>query len=284
MNILVLGGNGYLGNKIVDMLAASGNNVTATVRNSMQRKDNKKSVIIPADINAVETALQYEQYDMVINTVCNYGRSAALYGDIIKANLEFPVDVLDMAAAHNVKRYITMGTGLPDELNMYSFSKKILNEFGRFYTEKQGMDYISLNLEMFYGADEPENRFLPGIIRKMIRGEDVNVTLGTQKRDIIKADDVVNAVQSIAFNKEIKGYKEIAVGTGEGPTISEIVDYLWEISGRRSVVNKGAIPMRDNEPDSVADVTEIKKLVEWEPVKWKQGLKDMYETINKNIN
>ena len=83
---------------------------------------------------------------------------------------------------------------------MYSFSKKMFSEFGRFYAEKHGIIFNSLLLEMFYGADEPKNRFLPSIISKMINGEPVETTLGTQHRDIISSDDIVNAILLVLYS------------------------------------------------------------------------------------
>ena len=54
---------------------------------------------------------------------------------------------------------------------------------------------------------------------------------------------------------------------------------LWEETGKKSEVYKGAIEMRDNEPDCVADVSILSKLGNWEPITWKKGLKEMIESM-----
>ena len=54
---------------------------------------------------------------------------------------------------------------------------------------------------MLYGADEPKNRFIPDLIGKMLRGEAVNVTEGTQHRDIIAVDDIINAIIAIIHSE-----------------------------------------------------------------------------------
>ena len=135
---------------------------------------------------------------------------------------------------------------------------------------------------MFYGSEEPDDRFLPTVIRKMINGEEVSITLGTQKRDIIFSEDVASAVLKI-ISADLKGYNEIPVGTGISPSISEIVNYIWEETGRKSKVNYGAIPMRPNEPDCVADITKIQKICDWHPMHWKAGIKRMISEIGGNI-
>ena len=80
------------------------------------------------------------------------------------------------------------------------------------------------------------------------------------------------------------GYFGIPVGTGIAPAISEVVDYIWNETGRKSVVHKGAVPMRKNEPDSVADTGILDATNEWHPIFWKDGLSQMIRDIRKQID
>ena len=283
MKVLVLGGNGYLGRKVVEMLRHE-NEVTCSIRDeNIRHLFNERGFnTIVSSYSSISDELKNNHYDAVLNSVCNYGRSEFIYGDVIEANIEFPLKILDYAVANGTNRFITIGTGLPDSLNMYSYSKKMFSEFGRFYVSKKNIDFINLKLEMFYGADEPDDRFLPSTIRKMILGKEVNTTFGTQHRDIIYIGDILKAIQMV-FDSNLKGYNEIYVGTGIAPTISEIVDYIWNLTGKKSIVNKGAIPMRDEEPDCVADTTILKEIGEWNPVYWKDGLKNMIYAISNEI-
>lgn len=285
MNILILGGNGYLGSKVARALVDKHNVILTKRRNAdMSRLEDIKDrfIWVSSSLDAIETVLIYTSIDIVINMISDYGRSNVLYSNVMEANLEFPLKILDKVSEYGVKSFITIGTGLPDELNMYAFSKKNFAEFGRYYAEKGIINFVNLKLEMFYGADEPLNRFLPGVINKMILGEEVNTTIGTQKRDIICVDDIVSAIL-LVIESNLNGYHEIAVGTGESPSISEIVDFIWENTGKKSKINKGVIPMREDEPDCVADTTEIEKLGEWRPVKWKNGILKMITDMYKEV-
>ena len=285
MNALILGGNGYIGSKITRQLVRDGCQVVCTKRPSSDTsrlKDISDNITwIPASIDGVESVLQYMNFDYVLNMVCNYGKSNVLYDNVIDANIGFPLKVLNSVVNHGTKKFITIGTGLPDNLNMYSFSKRMFNEFGKFYVEKHGITFNSLQLEMFYGADEPGNRFLPSIINKMIKGETVQTTIGTQRRDIIAAEDVINAIR-IVMDSDLTGFNEIPVGTGEAPCISEIVDFIWNETKRKSEIKKGAIPMRENEPDCMADIKIIRSIGEWNPTHWNDGLRNMIRKMEKN--
>lgn len=284
MNILVLGGNGYLGNKIVKNLCKNGHKVFCTIRNEQIRDlyTDENVTGISASILNIEKCLLNQNIDMVINAACNYGRSEMIFGNVIESNIEFPLKVLDIAVLRGVKDFVTIGTGLPDRLNMYSFSKKMFSEFGKFYVEKKHINFINLKLEMFYGYDEPSDRFIPNTMRKMLLGETVNVTTGTQHRDIICIDDILNAIE-VVIKAQLKGYHEIFVGTGVAPTISEIIDFMWEKSGKKSIINKGVIPLRANEPDCMADISILNNLTDWNPVFWKDGLAYMMKKINDEM-
>ena len=263
MNVLILGGNGYLGSKVARELVKNGTGVTCTRRtgSDLSRLKGLEADIrwIPADPDAVEQAVRKTYFSWIINMVCDYGHGKASYDDMIEANMGFPLKILDIAVKCGVSNYLTIGTGLPDGLNMYSFSKKIFGEFGRFYSDKRGINFFNLRLEMFYGADEPENRFLPSVIRSMLAGKEVNTTTGFQHRDIVTAEDIIHAVMMVMGSGQ-KGYFEIPVGTGIAPAVSEIIDHIWNETGRRSKVNKGAVPIRENEPDCVANTALLKSI------------------------
>ena len=280
MRFLVLGGNGYLGSKIINELNKKKHRIVATKRETsdISRVKTKNVFWIPAKVEAIKTAMLYEPFDWILNMVCNYGRSNVLYDDCIAANFQFPLEVLNLAAEFKVSNYLTIGTGLPDEFNMYTMSKNMLAKFGEFYARMHNINFFSMKLEMFYGADEPTERFIPGLIMKCRKNQEVKVTLGTQHRDIIAVQDVVRAIIFI-IDAELKGYNEIPIGTGEAPSIREIVEYVHYMTDSKSKIYFGAVPMRPNEPDCVADLTKLTKMgftCQWP---WKIGLKNMIQEI-----
>lgn len=279
MKALVLGGNGYLGSKVVLRLLKEGHVVVCTKRENsdlsrLQNISEQDIKWIAATNDDIDEECRKEKFDIVLNMACNYGRGNSTEKDIIEANLIFPLMVLDRAVTNGTKKYLTIGTGLPNEFNMYSFSKKVFGDYGKFYANQHNISFYNLKLEMFYGSDEPQNRFLPYVINGMMHGEEINTTLGTQHRDIISIDDIVKAIMMV-LGSQITGYHDIPVGTGEAPSIGDVIDFIWEETGKKSKLNKGAIPMRQDEPDCVADISFLDKLGEWKPVHWKDGIREM---------
>lgn len=284
MKFLVLGGNGYLGSKVIYRLVSDGETVISTKRakSDMSRLSGlkKQITIIPASVDAVSTMLQYEKIDWVLNMACTYGRGNVLYDSVIESNIEFPLAVLNTAVEHGIRNFLTIGTGLPDELSMYSFSKKMYSEFGEFYVKKHNINFVNMKLEMFYGADEPGDRFIPGCIQKMIHNEPIELTEGTQHRDIVAVNDVVNAI-IYAIRANLSGYWLVPVGTGEAPTIREVVEYIHSCIGSHSELKFGAVPMRPNEPDCCADTSVLENMGYYCKYSWKQGIQEMIREVRK---
>ncbi|MBD5393043.1 MAG: NAD(P)-dependent oxidoreductase [Lachnospiraceae bacterium] len=282
MKFLILGGSGYLGSKVIDKLTEDGHTIVTTRRDNsdISRVHSHDVIWIPAKTEAVKTAMSCQTFDWVLNMVCNYGKNHTQYNDCIEANLQFPLEILDLAREFKIPNYLTIGTGLPSRFNMYTMTKEMFSEFGKFYAQKHGINFLSVQLEMFYGADEPKDRFLPAIIQKCRNNEDVKVTIGTQHRDIIAIQDVIDAILFI-INIAPKGYNEIPLGVGEAPSMREIVEFIHHTTNSKSKVYFGAIPMRENEPDCVADVSKLKKMgfsCKWS---WKTGLQKMIQEIDE---
>ena len=116
----------------------------------------------------------------------------------------------------------------------------------------------------------------------MICGDVVNTTYGTQLRDIIAVEDVVNLIMRI-IDGELSGFNSINIGTGIAPSISELIDFIWEQTEKKSVVNKGAVPMRLNESDCIADMGQVLEILNYKPVYWKDGISKMIDKIRRDI-
>ena len=100
---------------------------------------------------------------------------------------------------------MTIGTGLPDNYNVYSFTKAKFSEFGYFMSGSD-MSFVDLKLELFFGGrDEPDNRFFKYCKDRLIKGEKVLLSNGTQLRDMICMEDVLYVVGKLLFSDFFAG-------------------------------------------------------------------------------
>lgn len=258
MNILLLGATGYLGGNIVYKLVEEGHSLTCVVRKTSitKRIEDLHVTFISNDLDEIDGFLRHNKIDWVINSVCTYTANNTLYGDMFSSNIIFPLGILNLALKHGVKNYITIGTSLPEETNLYSFTKNKFGEFGKYLCKNDGINFADLKLEMFYGGlFEPDNRFLPSCKIKLKKNENIKLTAGTQKRDIIRVEDVVGIIACLIKSGYLHGYMSLPVGTGEHHSIREILEYMRSATRSKSELLFGAIPTRACEPDTIADVS-----------------------------
>ncbi len=258
MKVLLLGATGYLGGNIAYRLVEAGHDVTCVVRSTSDtsRLEKLNVQVISNDLNEIEIFFKFNKVDWVINGVCTYKTNGTLYGDLLISNLIFPLSVLNLAVKYKVDGFITMGTSLPKGLNHYSYTKGQFAEFGRFLSERDGIKFADLNLEMFYGGlFEPTDRFISSCREKLIRNERISLTKGVQKRDMVRVEDVVGIISSLIDSDHLQGFMALPVGSGESHSIREVIEYMKAELGSGSVLDFGAIPSRAGEPDTLADIS-----------------------------
>lgn len=284
MKIAFLGCSGYLGQKVALKLIGQGHKVLCV---SVFESDRSKMKLLSEDIDfclldQLDSVFQIEHYDCAINTACMYQTVDSNPIQVFDANLVSPMVFFLSCKNVGIEKFITIDTSLPKEFNEYAFSKAQLAELLHWYARQDDINVCNIKLEMFYGDDEPQNRFIKRTIIKLANNDELKLTEGFQQRDIIYVDDVVNAICYIVENMPC-GYTDLPLGTGLGPSIRDIVLFLKHEMNSKSNLQFGAIPMRKGEPDSIADVTKMNELGITIKDNWKSGLRKViskYETID----
>ncbi len=285
MEILLLGGTGYLGGNIARALSLNGHKVICVVRSTSNTDylDNFQGIeLVSNEFGQLELTLRRRTIDWVINGVCSYKYNDSLYGDMFQSNIVFPLSVLNIAMKHSVFKYMTMGTSLPEDFNLYSFTKHKFSDFGHFLSVKDGITFLELELEMFYGGhNEPTNRFMNSCYYKLINGEQVKLTRGIQKRDLVRVEDVVSIVLKLVEADCFSGYNKLPVGSGVQHSIKEIVEYMKKVMGSNSCLNFGSIPDRQGEPDTLADIDWYSNIGYSNQFDFWEGIKDYCTRIRE---
>ncbi len=280
MNMMVLGAGGYLGEKICNYLECAENNVVRVIRKKAGSDKIERKNIVYADITTIRQELEQVSYDWVINCAAVYEKGKTKLHEVVDANMVFAVQALDCAVECGVKNFLTVDTSLPKELNLYSFTKKQFAEFGDFYSKRYGITFLNVVLEMFYGEDEPEDRFLVSCCYKMLAGEKLLLTEGTQKRDIIYIEDVCIAI-GLLLDANMSGFHNVPMGSGCGVSIRKLLEYMHNILKSESKLDFGVVPMRRGEPDCVADISILKGLGFEVKYPWKKGIEHFCNKIKQ---
>jgi nucleoside-diphosphate-sugar epimerase len=282
--ILLTGGTGYLGSKILKQLVDNGYNIILLKRsfsNPVRIKEYiNKITSYDIDLVPLERIFSENTIDTIVHCATNYGRGENDPLHVIEANLVLPLKLLELGKKYHVKSFINTDTILDKRINYYSLSKRQFKDW--LFVYKHDYTCINVALEHFYGSGDDETKFVTYIVHNLLKNVDkIDLTKGEQKRDFIYIDDVVNAFIKIinSLDNFSQDFYEFEVGTNHPLSIKEFVELAKQLSGNeQTLLNFGALPYRENEVMNYkVNTSEILKLG------WKcnrtveEGLKKMIE-------
>jgi nucleoside-diphosphate-sugar epimerase len=135
--------------------------------------------------------------------------------------------------------------------SLYGVSKDALRRMQESMARTIGFSAAWGRIFFPYGAGEPEGRLVPSVMRSVLAGEPARCSHGRQVRDFIYVDDVARAFAAV-LDSDLEG--PVNIGTGEGVTIAEVAQAAASAAGRPDLLQLGALPAREGEPDRlVAD-------------------------------
>lgn len=249
MVIFVTGASGYLGSQLVKKLSARYKCISLVREtSSLSKLQNIDTEIIYIDDNkALEYAFSCFRPDIVINTITLYGRNDESLSDLIEANILLPSRLYTLSNKYKCKLFLHTGTSLPSGISAYASTKNAFVDLVKF-NHSSSMKFICFSLEHFYGPEDDKSKFTSYVINSCISNSELNLTIGTQKRDFIFINDVVNAYQVIIKNMfKLDDFEVIPLGSGNAPSVREFVEMVHELSRSKSRLKFGAIPMRSSE-------------------------------------
>ena len=260
MKIAVSGSNGFIGNAIVTKLS-----------------EYFTIIPIPKGID-LESFFTENKVDVLIHcaTVVTDKNS-----DILNNNILYSNDLLKYAMRDNIVFLNLDTTAYYYRNNPYSLSKKIFRDtLLGLYRERS----INLLLELVYGSNENMQRFIPQQISNLLQHKSIDMTMGTQTRNIIHIDDVVEGIKSILLNIDnlLNIKHEIYVASEDSITIKHLMNILIQLTESDSTIHFGKIQYSDQENINTIVNNEffITKIHKPE-VDLVSGLKNIVEEIKK---
>ncbi|MEM9941109.1 MAG: UDP-glucose 4-epimerase GalE [Planctomycetota bacterium] len=302
MNVLVVGGAGYIGSHMVRTLDRAGHGVTILDNLSVgHRNAVTAGEFIRGDIanqELVESILAEKKIDAVMHFAASalVAESVADPAKYFQNNTLGSFNLLQAMRTVGVTRIVFSSTcatyGIPDRtpitestlqlpVNPYGDSKlsveKMLDAFCYAY------QFSSCALRYFNAAGAspdgdigedhtPESHLIP-IVLQVALGKRDHVTIfgsdwptrdGSCVRDFIHVDDLGNA-HLLALEKLSPGISmKLNLGTGQGFSVREIIAACREVTGHPIPAIEGDRRPGDP-PELVADASLAKKVLGWQP-------------------
>ncbi|MGB8780511.1 MAG: SDR family NAD(P)-dependent oxidoreductase [Candidatus Bathyarchaeia archaeon] len=302
--ILVTGGAGFIGSRLVDRLLREGHEVTVldnllagTTKNLKEHLSSTSLHMIKADVRnsrAVKKAVRGATTVFHLAALVDVPLSVenpVLTNDV---NVRGTLSILEASLAENVDRFIYISSSavygearyLPineehptTPLSPYGVSKLAAENYCRNYHEIHGLKTCCLRLFNVYGPRQHANSYsgvISRFIRKIQSGESpVVYGDGKQTRDFIHLEDVIDACVLPLESVRIDG-GTFNVGTGKPTTIRELADIITELSGKTSLKPVYEKPRKGDVENSYADINMARKSLNFKPkTELKNGLKSL---------
>ncbi|PIT81117.1 UDP-glucose 4-epimerase GalE [Limnohabitans sp. 15K] len=303
MNVLVVGGAGFIGSHMVKQLGRSGCRVTTLDNLSNGHRD---AVLYGdfvqgdlADKDLLAQLIQPGRFDAVMHfaSFIQVGESVQEPAKYYENNVANTLRLLEAMRLAGVNRFVFSSTaatfGQPlyspiDEkhpqqpINPYGRSKwmveQILDDFDHAY----GLKSVCLRYFNAAGADpevqlgerhEPETHLIPLVLQVAsgkkphisVFGRDYDTPDGTCVRDYVHVADLCDA-HRLALESLIHGAdsQQYNLGNGNGYSVQEVIETARRVTGQ--TISTVDAPRRDGDPDRlVADATQAKKVLGWQP-------------------
>lgn len=250
---LVVGGNGFLGAHVVDMLAADGWDVDAFDRfSSPPRWRSASPRALPGTFSAGdEIRRAVDGHDLVVHALSATTPSSSLGGPQadLQANVLPTLDLLGEAVRTRVSRILFISSGgtvygeasgavseehplLP--ISAYGIGKVTIEHYLRHFAVEHGLASAVLRVANPYGlrtdGSLPRSGLVSALLLAAAAGEGaMQLGDGSMVRDYLHVDDVVAMARRVAADDAFEG--PVNIGSGEGHTVQDIIEIVRDVTG-----------------------------------------------------
>lgn len=306
MNVLVLGGAGYIGSHAVYQLIDQGEEVVVVdnLETGHEEAVHPKAKFYKGDIRHLEflrSVFEEETIDAVLHFAAHslVGESMEVplkyfdnnvYGTQVLLQVMNEYDVRKIvfsstAATYGEPKAIPISETMPtNPTNTYGETKRMMERMMSWVEKAHGINYVSLRYFNVAGAREsgeigedhfPETHLIPLLLQTAlgqrphitIFGEDYDTADGTCIRDYIHVEDLIAAhLLALTYLREGGKSDIFNLGSSQGFSVKEMIDTARQITGKEIPALSG--PRRAGDPSIlIASSEKAQQVLGWTPVR-----------------
>ena len=286
MNVLVLGGCGFIGSHVVDELCRGGHTVTVFDKNEPRYRNEAARYITGYDDgnwnNAKAIVEAMRGQDTAIHLI---GSPANANGDAIAdiiTNVSPSVRLFEICAQTGVKQVVFASSGgavygdvrnmpiyedcTPQPISVNGVSKVTIEAYLRLACQQGDMGYTILRIANPYGERQSPTCGVGAIAAfaySLLRNKPVQIYgSGDVVRDYVYVGDVVRAFR-LAVDKQALG--TFNVGTGIGTSLTELVNTIAPMTGITMAAAEYWPPRHYDVPKNILDNRLARMTLDWQP-------------------
>ena len=255
-NVIVTGGNGFIGSSLIKKLVANGIKVVA-VDITFQGERLPDSELITKIESCVDASLvekfPVEEYDAFYHLAWKGVNGADKANPSVQlANIQMAIDCADICKKLNVKKYLCAGTvaenatfSLPNLEKtsggmMYGVAKHACRLILEDYCKNIGQQFVWMQFSNIYGVGNKTGNLVSYTLGELITGNEATFGPALQPYDFIYVDDLIEAVYRLGEKETNKAFYYI--GSGSPHQLKEYLLRIGQLAGYADKVGIGIRP------------------------------------------
>lgn len=255
-NVIVTGGNGFIGSSLIKKLVANGIKVVA-VDITFQGERLPDSELITKIESCVDASLveelPVEEYDAFYHLAWKGVNGADKANPSVQlANIQMAIDCVDICKKLNVKKFLCAGTvaenatfSLPNLEKtsggmMYGVAKHACRLILEDYCKNIGQQFVWMQFSNIYGVGNKTGNLVSYTLGELMTGNEATFGPALQPYDFIYVDDLIEAVYRLGEKETNKTFYYI--GSGSPRQLKEYLLRIGELAGYADKVGIGIRP------------------------------------------
>jgi nucleoside-diphosphate-sugar epimerase len=266
MNILVTGGNGFIGSYLLENLRRKGHRLSSFDRTPKPTLDPRIRQIKGDILNLKHLKQVVNRHDAAINLVGKLGTSETIGTpfESLDVNLRGALNFYE-AIRSSKKPAVAITMGAYTWPNTYSITKYAAERFALMYNLYHATKIAVVRAMNVYGPGQkhaPVRKVVPNFIRWALANRQLRIYGdGKQRIDLITVEDCAEILSRALLRKHKSFDIVFEAGSGKPITVNRLADLVIKLTGSRSKMSH--VPMRPGEPPhslTQADPAALKRL------------------------
>ena len=304
MNVLIIGGNGFIGSHLVDSLKNK-HNVTVydKSKNLFVEESNNVEYIYGDfdDTKLLEKTIEKKHlvFHLLSTTVPLTANNNPIFD--IESNLVGTVKLLQIIIKKNVKRVVYVSSGgavygniknkpvdensLTQPIGSYGIVKNAIESYVELFGQRHNLSTLIVRPSNVYGYRQNYHKN-QGLIGKYMYACLSQSTFklwgdGSEVRDYIFIDDLISFLLLASFTKETGIFN---VGSGIGNSTNEILSILSKIVEHKPEINNTP-KINQSVNKIILNTSKAERIFNWQPqISIENGLKLNYKWMKEHLN
>ena len=253
MKILVLGGSGFLGKKLIDNLSQQPIELFAAVRNIPAISNQNCTYVLVGDLSK-DSSVGPLVFDVIINVAMKRSsRNLPVSDKVIgELNYEIPLRIIrsysnQSTLVINTSTYIQNYKGVKGQtVETYGATKELLSNALKSDADTGLYRVLDLYLFTLYGPGDRDTHLVPLLLSAIRNRTVVSLSEGNQLINLLYAQDAVDSIVT-AITHSNKGYSAYHLWEPDYFTVRDLVQTIEQALNTTLEIAWGAVPYGGHE-------------------------------------